>query len=159
MTIALSITREDIDFDNRILRINKTLIRGELGTPKTDSSIRYLPIFDLSPEILSKYKEYGQKERIFNIIPWTVSKHFKRVIAEAGLDERFSTHCLRKTFGTRIYEAGVPIKQISAWLGHSDTAITERCYIKILPTQNQKWLQQGNYLRFSDTQSDTQTTK
>ena len=153
---ALAITREDIDFDNRILRINKTLIRGELGTPKTDSSVRFLPIFDSSLEILSKYKGYRPEERIFNIIPWTASKHFKRVIAEAGLDEKFSTHCLRKTFGTRIYEAGVPIKQISAWLGHSDTAITEKCYIKILPTQNQKWLQQGNYLRLPDTQIDTQ---
>jgi site-specific recombinase XerD len=55
-----------------------------------------------------------------------VSKRFKHMARKAKLDERVHFHSLRHTTGSWLAMRGVPIQQIQAILGHSDTSITER---------------------------------
>lgn len=45
--------------------------------------------------------------------------------------EKFSPHCFRHTFATRWLEAGVPIKTVSAMLGHSQLQLTTDLYMHI----------------------------
>ena len=45
--------------------------------------------------------------------------------------EKFTPHCFRHTFATRWLEAGVPIKTVSAMLGHSQLQLTTDLYMHI----------------------------
>jgi integrase len=52
-----------------------------------------------------------------------VLKRFKATAARAGLGHvRF--HDLRHTFGTRMADAGVPMRTLQAWMGHRDFKTT-----------------------------------
>lgn len=47
---------------------------------------------------------------------------------EPVLMEHFSPHCLRHTFATRCFEAGLPPKTVQTIMGHSSTAMTMDLY-------------------------------
>jgi integrase len=53
---------------------------------------------------------------------------FKNALDEAGI-KGFSFHCLRKTFGTRLAQAGVDIYTISRLMGHKDVSTTAKYYL------------------------------
>ena len=45
--------------------------------------------------------------------------------------ERFTPHCFRHTFATRYLEAGVPLKTVSALLGHTQLQLTTDLYMHV----------------------------
>lgn len=136
----------DIDFVNNTLSINRTAQRIKdidesrnnktkliVDKPKTQSSIRVIPL----PEILiSILKEYKQDNNYYiftnnNLIPKdprAVEKYFASVLKKLGIKE-LNFHSLRHTFATRLREQKVDIKVISELLGHSDWKITQSIYV------------------------------
>ena len=136
----------DLDFVNNTLSINRTAQRiknidGNSNTktklvvdkPKTESSIRVIPL----PEILiSILKEYKQDDNIYIFsnystipkYPRTVEKYFANVLKRIGI-KQLKFHSLRHTFATRLREQKVDIKVISELLGHSDWKITQSIYV------------------------------
>lgn len=48
----------------------------------------------------------------------------------------FTAHCMRHTFATRALEAGIPIKVVSEWLGHSTIRVTADTYLHVLPEKS-----------------------
>lgn len=136
----------DIDFVNNTLSINRTAQRIKdidesrnnktkliVDKPKTQSSIRVIPL----PEILiSILKEYKQDDNYYiftnsNLTPKdprAVEKYFASVLKKLGIKE-LNFHSLRHTFATRLREQKVDIKVISELLGHSDWKITQSIYV------------------------------
>ncbi len=57
-----------------------------------------------------------------------LKRAFRKALDEAGISD-FSFHCLRKTFGTRLAQAGVDIYTISRLMGHKDVSTTARYYL------------------------------
>jgi integrase len=51
--------------------------------------------------------------------------------ADAAGIERFTSHDLRRTFGTRCAEQGVHMKTLQRWMGHSDISITAKFYVHL----------------------------
>ncbi|MBV9181189.1 MAG: site-specific integrase [Acidobacteria bacterium] len=62
----------------------------------------------------------------------TLRKHFKSLIAEAGVP-RLRLYDLRHTAATLYISAGVSIKVVSEMLGHASTAFTLDTYAHVLP--------------------------
>jgi integrase len=60
--------------------------------------------------------------------PSEMTHEAKRIMKEAGFDERLHLHNLRSSFATILRKAGVPVEDISLALGHSETRTTERFY-------------------------------
>ena len=59
-----------------------------------------------------------------------LQKNYKRILANNGLpDIRF--HDLRHSVATYLLEIGIPIEEVSAWLGHSSIATTAKVYAHI----------------------------
>jgi len=136
----------DFDFVNNTLSINRTAQRIKnvdkcsntktklvVDKPKTESSIRVIPL----PEILiSILKEYKQEDDyyIFTNNPLTpkdpraVEKYFASVLKKVGI-KQLNFHSLRHTFATRLREQKVDIKVISELLGHSDWRTTQSIYV------------------------------
>lgn len=62
----------------------------------------------------------------------TIKRGFAKAVADAGLED-VTPHVLRHTAASRMAEAGVPMTQIAAVLGHSDSRTTERIYARFAP--------------------------
>lgn len=62
----------------------------------------------------------------------SVKKGFARACERAGI-HGVTPHTLRHTAATWMAESGVPMRQISLYLGHSSTDVTERVYAKHSP--------------------------
>lgn len=62
------------------------------------------------------------------------SRLFRKYRGLAKLPESLTFHSLRKTYGTVLASAGVPIRSIQKLLGHSDVRITAQVYADVLST-------------------------
>lgn len=58
---------------------------------------------------------------------------FNAAVRRAGL-EGVTPHTLRHTAAVHMAAAGIPMPQISQYLGHSNTAVTERVYARFSPS-------------------------
>lgn len=68
--------------------------------------------------------EYGDL-----IKPDTITNDFAKVINKLGYKCRL--HDLRHTCASLLIRQGIPMKQVSVWLGHSSTAITSDIYVHL----------------------------
>lgn len=155
---------EDFDEENKLLKIRRTLNRlpsmdkskGKteivIDSPKSDKSIRNIPLPDYVIEFIKGHRERCAKEKIqagtaYNdsnhiicnelghyVEPRTIQDTFKRIAKAAGI-ENVSMHCLRHTFATRAVESDVDIKTLSVILGHADATITINRYAHALEEQ------------------------
>lgn len=136
-----SLKWEDIDFDQRIIHINRTVQRiavtgGHAKTalmesvPKSAFSMREIPISDYIVRILcglersGAYVIGGEKP----VEPRTYENRFKRYEGEAGIGI-YNFHVLRHTFATNCIENGMDVKTLSDILGHSNVQITLNRYV------------------------------
>lgn len=131
----------DIDFENKILAVNRTVQRLYAEgyrtktilmetAPKSEHSIREIPLSAMLSELLAKFQ--NGKEYIFGgnkpMEPRTMQYHFKGILKEAGLPD-MNFHILRHTFSTNCIEDGMDVKSLSEMLGHSDVQITLNRYV------------------------------
>lgn len=65
----------------------------------------------------------------------SIKKAFARTVQRAGI-EHCTPHDLRRTAGSWMLQAGIPIEVISAMLGHSDIRVTQQVYARF----NVEWL-------------------
>lgn len=135
----------DIDFQSRTLYVRRTVQRikssakGEkktsilIGTPKTDNSIRQIPLPEFLVRLLEDFKKADDcyvltSIRLQPMDSRTLQNHFKSLMAQAGI-KSINFHALRHTFATRCIEAGVDAKTLSEILGHSNVNITLSRYV------------------------------
>lgn len=135
---------EDIDLENKLIRVNKTvgrvynpLFTGEersriVITPgKTKNSQRVIPIADVLYKALKKMKNkdnyYVTTGTAKLLEPRTYRKHYKNIIDKCGV-EYIKFHALRHSFASINIENGTDVKTVSEILGHADIAITLQAY-------------------------------
>lgn len=133
----------DIDFEERLLRVDKTVQRVAVpngrhktsvvvSPPKTDTSARIIPLPSFLTELLEPHRK-GDKVFIVSgketpTEPRTLTHHFKNILQSAGVpDVKF--HALRHTFATNCLHRNFDVKTLSEILGHANTDITMRIYV------------------------------
>ena len=62
------------------------------------------------------------------------SRAFRRLSTETGLPSEFTPHMLRHIFASVSLSNGVPITDVSAWLGHRDINMTYAIYGHLVPS-------------------------
>lgn len=135
----------DIDFQKGILRIWHTLQRIEswdagnsktvidIGTPKSDCSMRDIPIPSFLLAIISEQKSDDKEDDYILsgcgccVEPRCCQYRFKKLLQSTGINVNF--HALRHTFATRCVELGVDAKTLSDILGHANVNITLNRYV------------------------------
>lgn len=134
----------DIDFQKAILKVNSTVSRVKsddgsskskliIDTPKTQSSIREIPIISqlIKPLIFlyeTRNSEYIISAETSFVSPRTFEYRFHTVLKKCGIAS-FNYHVLRHTFATRCIEGGVDIKSLSEILGHANVSVTLNTYV------------------------------
>lgn len=133
---VLAITGNDLDFENRTIKINKSLDRkSNFDTTKNKQSKREVPIFDCCLNILEKYSNLGN-ERIFNIGYGSVQKILKKIINGTSIPD-ISCHDLRHTFITNCKNAEIPEHIVQSWVGHEiGSSVTKSVYTHITKDAN-----------------------
>lgn len=136
-----SLKWEDIDFDQRIIHINRTIQRiavtgGDTKTalmessPKSAFSMREIPVSSHIIRILGGLEHTG--EYVIGgkkpVEPRTYENRFKRYAEKAGIGT-CNFHMLRHTFATNCIENGMDAKTLSEILGHANVQITLNRYV------------------------------
>lgn len=130
----LALRWRDVDWQAGRLRVRRSFVRGEFGTPKSRRSSRSVPLADRvgaeldTHQALSTYQ--GDDDLVFGhpllggpLDRSKLLKRFKTAAKRAALREvRF--HDLRHTFGTRMAAAGIPMRTLQEWMGHRDFKTT-----------------------------------
>ena len=139
-----ALTWEDIDFDKKVVNINKTLttkIKGEkwvISSPKTKNSIRVLPLTEKLCNDLKtmqnnakKYVDYLDKWFVFgNSRPFaetTIQKKKNKYCALANV-KQIRVHDFRHSCASLLINKGASISLVSKYLGHSNISITLNVY-------------------------------
>lgn len=109
--------------------------RWIIQTPKTDESIRVVPLNQTLIDVLEEWKQNKKNDWLFPgkeqfIIPNTIRKDFYRLIDETDLP-RIHFHDLRATHITMLLDAGVPVHIVSKRVGHSDISMTLNVYSRV----------------------------
>ncbi|PWM38803.1 MAG: hypothetical protein DBX52_06305 [Clostridiales bacterium] len=145
---------EDIDFENGMIRIRRTIqrIRNENGgtrflidTPKTEHSLREIPVTEflmryLNPYRLCKKTAYLLTGTIEFTQPRTYQNRFLQYLKACGLPA-VNFHALRHTFASRAVELGFDIKSLSEILGHASVNITLNRYVHSSAEQKRKQME------------------
>ncbi|WP_420961147.1 tyrosine-type recombinase/integrase [Brucella sp. IR073] len=129
ITALLELTWDRVDFDRKLIYLrnpdDKTRRKGRAVVP-------------INATLLTVLREAKQGALTDYVIEWAGQpvKSLKRSIATAAKDagvENVSAHVFRHTAAVWMAEAGVPMEEISQYLGHSNVEITRRVYARYSP--------------------------
>lgn len=147
---TLALTKNDIDFENKLISINKQLVYSGIKkeeyyckeTLKTKSSNANIPICDKLNDILQKWVEHNPYDLLCcnedgsYIIPTDMDRYLKRKAKELNID--FHPHMLRHSFVTNLIRSGVDVKTVSELARHSEVTTTMNVYAQTTESQKQK---------------------
>ena len=135
----LALRWRDVDFTDRIIRVERNLVLRVEGTPKSDL-MRSVPLSDpaaVALDALSRRELFvGPDDLVF---PSETGEHgngdqvrraWSRALRAAGL-QHMRFHDLRHTFGTLAVRKA-PVTTVQAWMGHADVQTTQ-VYIHHVP--------------------------
>lgn len=154
-----ALTWEDIDTDNGIISVSRTIQRIYvieeglrkteliLDTPKTKNSIREIPINKDLLKILKPFKKIVNSS--FFVLtndakptePRTYRSYYKNLMKELNMPE-LKFHGLRHSFATRCIESNCDYKTVSVLLGHSNITTTLNLYVHPNMEQKKKAIEQ-----------------
>lgn len=154
-----ALTWEDIDTDNGVINVRKTIQRiylvedGDrkteliLDTPKTKNSIRTIP---MSRDLLKMLKPLKKiVNNSFFVLtndakptePRTYRSYYKNLMKELNMPD-LKFHGLRHSFATRCIESKCDYKTVSVLLGHSNITTTLNLYVHPNLEQKKKCIDQ-----------------
>lgn len=140
------LTQDSIDFDNRFIRVRHNLTEfDELKEPKTKSGNRDTPMPVHIQELLELWcvKYYISNERNLvltslrgsSIAQTVLTYSWYNLLRRAGLfieGDVLHFHALRHFAASRMIQAGLPITDVAAVLGHSKVDMTLSVYAHAL---------------------------
>jgi integrase len=141
----LALEFDDIDFDKSLIHINKTCHDSNAGrvidTPKTESSIRIVPLSKPVLRLIKDIKKCGKCNYIIADRDKPVSvrsyqRSFELLLKKLQIPHK-GFHSLRHTFATRALECGMDVRTLSEILGHKNTSVTLNRYVHSLMEHKQ----------------------
>lgn len=132
----------EVDFDNKVIHIVRTVTLSAEGVPvigestKSEAGRRDIPMTEELRKILEDQKQRtelldGQLgEMVFParfgefIIHQTVDLAIDQALRKMPNVPRFTSHCLRDTYATRLIEGGADPKTVQELLGHNSLNMT-----------------------------------
>lgn len=128
----------DIEWDKRILRIRRHVVTDTRGTPhledgaKTEAGVRDVPLTDDLIAMLREMQSKSNSVYLFTTKRGTIYSASALTNVWKTLNKHLSFNChphqLRHTYVTKLFEAGMDIKEIQYLVGHKNSSMTLRIY-------------------------------
>jgi integrase len=144
---AFGLALDRIDLEAEMITVNQQVViierRPVLAPPKTSASVRDVPMAVVLREAMLAHA--GQLGLSDNDVLCLTSrgtlfrrdyynnKIWKPALAVAGLMPDTTFHDLRHTFASTALAEGVPISEVSRWLGHKSITTTVDLYGHLVP--------------------------
>lgn len=166
-----SLKWDDVDFDNRIIKVRSTQVRykNRSGKPgkkyierrknstKSKAGMREIYLNDAAFDAIQHLKEINSEfsyvcasEAGTSVNQRNLFRMFNKITAAAGLPEekRYGLHSLRHTFASMLIANGENVKTVSELLGHSDTTVTYNTYVHLFKNQKKTAIKKiGNFIQ------------
>ena len=137
---TLALTREDIDYEQCAIRINKTFVRLNkkeyIQEPKTPSSIRVISIPAFLKEQIDIYVQRlpDTQLRLFAGLTREIANYKLHQLAKRAGVKPIRFHDLRHSAVSYWLHLGIPIYDISKRCGHTTPRVTYRVYSHMYPS-------------------------
>ena len=143
---ALGLRWSDVDFSARTLRVERDIdfVTGKVGTVKTNTSVRTVPVPDELHALLIKTRQIGtgyiiRAPKTGEFWPQaTFVRHWQSIqtallkassgIEQDGSGSILTPHYFRHNYASILYRSGVDVLSAQRYLGHTDPATTMRIY-------------------------------
>ena len=153
---ALALKIGDLDFVERLINVERTIVRGEVGPPKhglarqVDMSAQLAKV--LGQVVLDRKEQLLRLGMSVDELPnlWLfqneaekpmddskVRKVFAKLLTKAGLAQR-NPHFLRHTFASLLLQQGESLKYVQEQMGHSSIKMTADTYGHLVPGGNRQ---------------------
>ena len=137
---------EDIDWKNKLINVEETVVAKESKGPKTDAGVRDVLILPPALEALEQQKQYtlSLKGRVFHNPqsnkPWETSQQVRRtqwmhILKKAKVRYR-NTYQTRHTYASMMLSQGENIMWVSKQMGHVDVEMVIKTYGRWIPDQS-----------------------
>jgi integrase len=144
---AFGLALDRVNAGDGVLTVNQQVIIADrhpvLAPPKTSSSVRDVPMPDFVREAVAEHVERFRLEENDVLCRTARGTLFRRdyynryiwkpAVKTAGLMEDTTFHDLRHTFASTALAEGVPISEVSRWLGHKSITTTVDLYGHLVP--------------------------
>lgn len=137
---------DDVDFDRGVIRVHRQWDRYAHGdvAPKSAASMRTVPFaLILQEHLLLHRASFGHADRVFATasgLPFDAGEVMgrgRKAWATAGL-QPIKLHEARHTYASLMAEAGVPIEDLSEFMGHSTINLTIKTYRHLYPQARER---------------------
>lgn len=117
------VPKRHCDFANNRLTLTPDIVKG-------GKRGRSLPMLPEVKDVLLRYLAKNGGDQLKPLFHYHVAEQSRvyRAAAKAVKIPVVTMHDLRRTFGTRCAESGVPMHTLKDWMGHASITITEQFY-------------------------------
>jgi integrase len=132
----------DFDEGNQCLKVREAVYEGTFDDPKTDASVRPIPLSDTALQLLvdwrGRARRTGPDDLIFStgsgkpISPNNVIRTWVWPACEAAGLQRATWLTFRRTYSSWAHDKGVPPKVVAAIMGHTKVDTTLNVYTQVL---------------------------
>ena len=132
----------DFDEGNRCLRVREAVYEGTFDDPKTDASVRPIPLSDTALQLLADWRgrarPTGPDDLMFAtgsgkpISPNNVLRTWIWPACQAAGLQRATWLTFRRTYSSWAHDKGVPPKVVATIMGHTKVDTTLNVYTQVL---------------------------
>ena len=138
--------KSDIDLERGVIHIERAVSRGEITTPKTEFSVRKVPI--LSPLVPYLKRQLAANPKSLYLFPGedggimhgahSTRKRWIRVLDKLGIEFR-KQYTTRHTFITTMLKSGrVGLLELAQMVGHANTEMIVKNYARYIRDEHLK---------------------
>jgi len=150
---------QDVDFENLVLHIRRSVVAMVEGAPKTEASLKDVPLDAQTAESLWAWKQLSPYPGLGDWVfasphmkgrqpywPGTLWRYYgKPALQRAKVTKQVSYHTFRHTFGTLLNANGENPKVVQELLRHASLKVTTDVYMQAVGPQKRE--AQGNLVR------------
>lgn len=130
---AFALTWEDVNLVQKAVQVEGTKTGQRRTIPLSDTAVVLLKKLDGPSDFV--YSKEGEP-----VSYWAAADALWRFREQLGLADHVTLYATRHAYGTRLAEAGVPVHQIKALMGHSTITVTQQ-YMHASPEQGQRYVE------------------
>ena len=144
----LGLRADDVDLERGLVHVRHQLVSvpgvpAHLGPPKTDASLRTVPVPGFVSAALARHQEafpagpFGvlfTNKRLDVVNRQSLHRSFRYALRTAGLPLTVTFHQLRHTYASLLIEAGESVTVVAARLGHKNATETLQTYSHLWPS-------------------------
>lgn len=151
---AIALEKKDVDLDNRVIRVTKTYnsTAKEVCPAKTINSIDDVYIQKELARVICEIQDLTRRREFIGAFRGTLffpgdrgdylnyfsyNKYFKKMTA-AIVGRKLTTHSLRHTHASLLFEQGFTLDEVSRRLRHGNSKVTKEVYIHVTQKLREK---------------------